>query len=560
MSLSRFCSLYAALGRDLELDLSRDIPLLAKWESSEGLLNLVRRLSSLGDAVDAALISGGALKIPPFIACIESLPRLFHGAFKKVFLDSGVLDSNASPDDVYHLRQLLKLNSKLNLPSLATASETWKGFKERQESLRLLRLPESPILRRMREIAHRQLKNLDLASIYPKHGPGAVSEGLLHDEKYAFPSWFSPAERAYPRWLYGRPVFGSTYIPPTLGKATTRVVTVPKDWKKVRLISVEPASQQFLQQGQMNKMYSYLDHCVLGRFCSVTDQTRNRHLAKYPGFDTLDLSDASDYISAALVAYLFPKGLRRLLFATRSVEAAFDGETVRLYSFAPMGSANCFPVETIVFTLAIMAVWDYIYPQDRGFSLECSVFGDDLVVPSDISEIVAEFLRSLGMRINFAKSCFSNSPFRESCGAEYFKGADVSITRNKNFLYDTPTKDNLLSILALQRELYKKDLRRTAEYLLSLSRAVFPVPVSETLDCPEGFANGPTDFSVCRMRYNKDYQRHEVLAPRLVRSRRRWTAIDEQYLFSRLLGDSSEFVPTRGRKTSFGWCSALEKS
>jgi hypothetical protein len=71
---------------------------------------------------------------------------------------------------------------------------------------------------------------------------------------------------------------------------------------------------------------------------------------------TIDLSDASDRVSLALVEELFGfnPGFLRFLKLSRSPFAQLPGgELVLLNKFASMGSALTFPVEAMVFTASL---------------------------------------------------------------------------------------------------------------------------------------------------------------------------------------------------------------
>jgi hypothetical protein len=53
------------------------------------------------------------------------------------------------------------------------------------------------------------------------------------------------------------------------------------------------------------------------------------------------------------------------------------------------------------------------------------VYGDDIILPSTAYTLFAEMVDFYGFRINEGKS-FYNSPFRESCGAHYHSGIDIT--------------------------------------------------------------------------------------------------------------------------------------
>jgi len=84
-----------------------------------------------------------------------------------------------------------------------------------------------------------------------------------------------------------------------------------------------------------------------------------------------------------------------------------------------MGNGFTFPLETLVFYSLIKAVGDL-----SGCVGVYSVYGDDLIYPRKIHNIVHHVMDSLGIQINLDKT-FVDSHFRESCGGDYYHGADV---------------------------------------------------------------------------------------------------------------------------------------
>jgi hypothetical protein len=81
-----------------------------------------------------------------------------------------------------------------------------------------------------------------------------------------------------------------------------------------------------------------------------------------------------------------------------------------------MGNGYTFPLETLIFWGLAAACCD----RDS----DATVYGDDIIIPSDRFELLAEILRYAGFILNVGKS-FHVGPFRESCGKDYFKGIDV---------------------------------------------------------------------------------------------------------------------------------------
>jgi hypothetical protein len=326
--------------------------------------------------------------------------------------------------------------------------------------------------------------------------------------------------------------------PPRLvDSSTTRCCLVPKDYKGPRLISAESAATQYLQQGQMRKMMSYIDHHpLLSRSIKLRDQTHNQRLCRDAydnGACTLDLSNASDNVSATLVWYLLrdlPR-LRSQLFSTRSQSIQLGLERVRLASFSPMGSAVCFPVETLVFWSLSLASVRHVQAQwgADGYSASLpslkesascvAVFGDDIIIPDYARQTLVCALQDVGCEINTSKTCYL-TPFRESCGSEWFNSTDVSIIRNKRYYYDSARRiANYPELLDLQRKFFLCGLLRSAALLQRWAREIGPiVTVDIERVCPPlaNFVSSQSSFWSLGQRsaykVNKPSVRHRVLS------------------------------------------------
>jgi len=225
-------------------------------------------------------------------------------------------------------------------------------------------------------------------------------------------------------------------FPIGLGNRTAKVVFVPKQAGKDRTICMEPAWLQYLQQGIARQLVDYSHHAFhpLSRMVDVLCQDKNRALcagAWIKGLSTLDLTDASDSISFELMKRL-TKGLplARYYYASRSHSAVLQNEVIPLGKFAPMGSALCFITECFVFASVVeLAFRIHFGSASRGFQSGISVYGDDIICPSEINYLVVDILHSLGFMINDQKSCLSG-PYYESCGVEYLFGALINTIKH----------------------------------------------------------------------------------------------------------------------------------
>ena len=61
----------------------------------------------------------------------------------------------------------------------------------------------------------------------------------------------------------------------------------------------------------------------------------------------------------------------------------------------------------------------------REYSELIDIYGDDIIVPVEYTDVVVRYLESYALKVNVDKS-FRNSHFRESCGADYYNGIRVN--------------------------------------------------------------------------------------------------------------------------------------
>jgi len=475
---------------------NRDRQTILARGKSEGSSFVYVTLPKLGRAIDEGLVRG-TFNCPIGFALSSDtrLPKFLNAVLKTVFGSDGVLLEKPNIVSIFYLRQLLLLNSKLvKEPSKEEERTAARAFSERQSTLRKIVVPkDNPVLWIAQAILGKVLAKLDLSKIRPGHGPGVVHEGRDQDEKWDFTYWPSQANRVYPFYEYGvqslehlKEKSNSVVF---LDKFTTKVCLVPKDFRGPRLISAEMSAMQYLQQGQMERMMAYIDsHPVLRLSIRLRDQTFNQDAARRAWEErkaTLDLSDASDLLSASCVWYLLSKvpHVRKYLFRTRAHSASFEGALTRIVAFAPMGSATCFPVETLMFwaiSLASLHLHRYgrRIPSFRTMSelgTEVKVFGDDIVIPVDCLQTCVSALQSVGCKPNMSKTCWE-TPFRESCGTEWFAGSSVSITRNKRYTYAPDNKFSHLPLLSdLQRRLCVAGLKRSAELVCQWAMQIAPM-------------------------------------------------------------------------------------
>lgn len=160
---------------------------------------------------------------------------------------------------------------------------------------------------------------------------------------------------------------------------------------------------------------------------NLRDQTRNRVMARLgslcDSYCTVDLSGASDSNSYAIVLDLVPPAWVDIFDTLRSHEF-YDGfsKEWREYSkISAMGNGFTFELETLLFYALVEAaifVANDFTPIHRD---EIAVYGDDMIFPKEYYCHVTQLLVGCGHTVNLEKS-YSQGPFRESCGGDYFNG------------------------------------------------------------------------------------------------------------------------------------------
>lgn len=204
--------------------------------------------------------------------------------------------------------------------------------------------------------------------------------------------------------------------------AGNEIVFVPKNAKTHRIIAKEPHVNSYLQKGFGQEIRRLLR---VRAGVDLKDQTQNQRLAKAGSLTgtlaTIDLQGASDTLSNELVRYLLPSPWYGLLNQIRSKSGYLRKEKtwVRYHKFSSMGNACTFELESLIFWALCKSCLEV-----NGEGQTLSVYGDDLIVPTEHYESVAKVLQFAGFTINALKS-FSSGAFRESCGKDYFFGADV---------------------------------------------------------------------------------------------------------------------------------------
>jgi len=518
--------------------LTNTINIVKARYASEGISFLTKTLPRLAKAFDKSLAGGHPLNATELrFAPLPSsqLPRFLGELFKEVLDSSGVLLQEARADIVRDIRQVLVLFYKYELPystdqeqeviskfvktenELSALTGTFDALRaeipvystlpiRRENDLRnvtrrarrLLNVLFSGVLKRPRTIGSIEdpfsycLPPLDLSNITPSHGPGAVATRQRLWAKYDWTNVSSRITAVYPLDAYFYASLGAVcdnyraFSKVSDKDLPARVVLVPKDSRGPRLISCEPVDFQWVQQGIARALVGHVERHPLTRHnVHFTDQSPNRCGALLGslrgGFATLDLNEASDRVSLALVRLLFPPHIVEYLEAARSVGTVLpDGSTLTLQKFAPMGSSLCFPILALTIWSLLTAAAPDKYTRER-----ILVFGDDVIVPTAYAGKAMEQLESFGLKINRDKSCISGL-FRESCGQDAFKGSCVTPTRFKSVWSSVRRSDTYVAWIAYANSMFRKGYFEVYDKIVdSLLHVYGEIPSQDMgLTCP----------------------------------------------------------------------------
>lgn len=417
------------------------------------------------------------------------------------------------------------------------------------------------VVREARIALNKLFEFFDCRDITPRHGPGAVATKQKLQDKFRWSNISSKITEVYPldEYFYaslghfcdsvdyedyktksytnstthddahisnnGKPLSGNASLyhvwknqikTCVLTSSITdmslpaRVILVPKDSRGPRLISCEPVDYQWIQQGLARAIVCLVESHPLTKWnVHFTDQQPNQFgalLGSESGkYATLDLNEASDRVSVALVRSLFPSHVFTYLEACRSLATELpDGRVITLQKYAPMGSALCFPI-------LALTVWSLLYAAAPNDDTRESilVYGDDVIVPTAYAENAMNILESFGLKINQDKSC-TKGFFRESCGVDAFKGVNVTPVRIRTVWSHSPSPDSYSSWVSYANSFYDKKWFTAYDYIAENLRRLYGWIPERGLGLPCPSLAEPSDQRMeYRTRINKRLQKRE---------------------------------------------------
>lgn len=513
--LAESVSLLTKVLQDLGADLL-DLCTVKRRSHTEGFAFLSKTLPLLGKAFDRGL-GDSAFKLPSVFKRWRKkteIPAFLGSFFRDVFHDDGRLREDANANSVYAIRQVCFLFYKYEVPPSSDVTD--RQFVEWINTDQGLpdHFPDDPTLDKAAELAREVFGDFNRTDLVFRHGPGAVSDCPRH-KKYGYrplitnraishfglSSYFLRREVDSTLWLFRSSlIFGSKHLFAYFALSSfeffplrSKLISVPKDSRGGRLINEEPLLHQWYQQGIMKWTVNRLEsHRLTRGSVNFTDQSINRNLAvvasKRRNLATVDLSEASDRVSYALVKKIF-RDCPEYFAALDSSRTKFAEVTlstgvhdVSIKKFAAMGSAVCF-------TTLAFAVYALILAELSIFTLKSMsklkddvyVYGDDIICPSAYFPFVKRVLERYSLKVNVGKS-FIGSRFSESCGMDAFDGNNVTPLRVRKLLSsvtikskrvlkcirDTDLSESVVKTVKLAQNLYLKGLWCSSEYCYSL--------------------------------------------------------------------------------------------
>lgn len=469
------------------------------------------------------------------IACYADFKRQLSEEYpftgKLLGTVSGAIDeyiAYPSGATFYPVYQFLSFMTHLSLLDLPMDQELEDEYMSNEKRLEQLALPNEHLLTEMNLVMRRWLKDFHVSdeSFRPHHGPGAVAE--FTKDRSINSKYHVLSSDALIDYVLGK--FAGldvrTYFPrtPRSDVPTSRessIVFVPKSMKTRRVISKEPTTLMFLQQGVNRELSALLRrNRYLSDRIDLHDQSLQRDAAleasRTREMATVDLSAASDSVSFDLVKRVFAgTALLPYLVALRSRSARLpSGNVVEMRKFAPMGSALCFPIETLLFACICECTARYVQATSGVSDFRYRVYGDDIIVPDHCYHDLTYLLRQCGFRINGAKSYSGSNRFRESCGCDAYDGVDVTCMKIGRRFASGQVASSSPSLFAGKLDLantaYKFGFQLLRSYIVhDLVNDTHYIPLFSG-DVNVGlYSPNPTNF-LSPHRWNKDWQCEEV--------------------------------------------------
>lgn len=429
----------------------------------DDLFGLIERNSRLAHELASQLVRvEGKTTTGPYLKGMERTP---------VFPEYLEFFRTGDPELLRYVLTFLLFGKKLYYENSELDAISLQEWLKVEERLGALNLP--PVVENLKRVASVIFGDWEVDDFLPVHGSGAVAEREVRGVE-AKNLAFMPSKLISRVYLSDRPLtaYSSSVDYTPSGNAAlsedkpdiARLKFVPKDFKKTRSICMEPIDYMWAQQAVRRWLENYLSSSRFFRnHVFLHDQRKNQEASQFGSktglVDTIDLSSASDSVSWELVKRVFPSKVLKHLMATRTYRVELpDGSVQKVHKFAPMGSAVCFPVQTILYSIVSQTIgicqacgldwrqpgcfdgmsdeyieklyrWTFrqhLTDEATGAYQPFLAYGDDIVLDRRMTSSVVECLSMLGFKVNIDKSFRADQAFRESCGEYHFDGHAVT--------------------------------------------------------------------------------------------------------------------------------------
>lgn len=523
-------------------DYCLDIALMEKRYAHEGISFFTRTLPNLSKGLLNYLETGESV-YAGFGLCKHGYPKFLKGLFRLVYAP----EDNTSDHDGHRIdaiRLIYQIGDgfkKLKGPFREDElQKQLNSFISTDAALPTYFEGNDDILHYARFLITSLLKDHDetfMNTLIPRPGPGATNDPLHVTERFKPNTLFESLNDVFPydEWFYATYHEGMDHkadiiklLKNKTALPSSRFRFVPKRVGTARGICIEHNEMQYLQQGLKRFFYDLLQKDYRTKMSIFFDkQEYNAQAAllasKSSLLATLDMKEASDRISWALVEYLFAQlpNFLTVLGVLRSEVITFDGvlkdrtgkdimvNPLHAKKFAPMGSGLCFPIMALIHWAMITSIMVVKCRKQFPLCERLMVYGDDIILPPSYVEAVFETMPKYGFRFNEDKS-FYRGKFRESCGMHAYNGHVITPTYIKYEPSCCAQPAELFSIIENERELYEKGFFTAAQFFRSVRPDItgFDPPHLNTVSWKRN------DFTLVghiglRKRWNSDYQRYE---------------------------------------------------
>lgn len=230
------------------------------------------------------------------------------------------------------------------------------------------------------------------------------------------------------------PIAGGT----SLQSKTSRVRFVPKNYKSLRTIAMEPVYSQFLATQTAKGLERLFNskksiYHPYGRL-DLRSQDRSRELAirgsKDGSLATIDLTAASDSLSYPVVDACTPDCFSDW-WQNQSTSCMLDDTRYTLHIPLTMGSRVTMALQTWVYWVISALACTLVSSGDNAllssYLDNVAIYGDDIIVPVECAETLIDILTRCGLIVNKEKSFYDREyHYREACGVEAYDGKVVS--------------------------------------------------------------------------------------------------------------------------------------